>query len=75
MVFIIMYVIVILLMITGLVYQAKYGKPLSILIEFVLAIVIDQVKSFICQVLTYWIVIRRLSIFPVTEGYKGKWDD
>ena len=48
---------------------------MSVLIEVVIAIVIDQVKSIVCQVLTYWIVIRRLSVFPVTEGHKGKWDD
>ena len=75
MVFIFMYVLLIVACITGIVYQVKYGKPWSVILETAIALVIDQVKSFITQTLTYWIVIRRIGFFSITEGFDGEWKD
>ena len=70
-----MYVFMLLLMVVGLVYQIQYGKPMTVLLEFCLVIVFDQLKSLPCQLLTYWIVIRRLGFFSITEGFNGVWND
>jgi hypothetical protein len=43
----------------GLLYQSHYGKLRSLLVEFALAFAFDQIKSFIMQLIVYWIVIRR----------------
>jgi hypothetical protein len=51
------------------------GKPLTALVEFGLVIVFDQLKSLPCQVISYWVVIRRLGTLTITEGFNGIWKD
>lgn len=75
MVFIFMYVGMLCACIIAIVYQVKYGKPYSVLVEVGIALVIDQIKSIPCQFVIYWVVIRRLGFLPITEGFNGKWDD
>ena len=75
MVFIFMYVFMLSACIIAIVYQLKYGKPNSVWVELGIALVIDQVKSIPCQFVIYWVVIRRLGFFHITEGFNGKWDD
>lgn len=37
---------------------------------------VDQIKSIITQTITYWVVIRRLGRFGLSQEMKsGKWDD
>ena len=53
----------------------KYGHAGNVFIELLIALVIDQVKSFPLQAIGYWVVMRRLSFMSITEGFGGKWDD
>ena len=75
MVFIFMYVFMVSGCVIAIVYQFQYGKIRSVLLEFGLALLLDQLKWLFCQIAIYWIVIRRLGFFTVTEGFNGKWDD
>ena len=75
MVFIFMYIFILLILAPAIVYQIKYGKIWSVLLELSIALAIDQVKAVPCQLIIYWIVIRRLGIFGITDGFNGKWDD
>lgn len=54
------YLIVVVGFAIGITYQIQYGKPMTILIELLIAIAIDQAKSVPCQFVVYWVVIRRL---------------
>ena len=47
-VYIITYLFVIIGFIIGLTYSIQYGKPLTILLELLIAIAIDQAKSIPC---------------------------
>jgi len=38
-------------------------------------LVFDQAKFIPCQLIIYWVVIRRLGMLPVSEGFNGKWND
>lgn len=49
------------------------GKPLTGLVEFAIAIVIDQIKSVPVQLLVWWVVIRRCGKFEVIDF--TVWDD
>ena len=59
MLFIGLYVGLLVQFIVGLLYQTHYGKLRSMLVEFALAFACDQIKSFLMQLIIYWIVIRR----------------
>lgn len=75
-VFITLFVIVIAYFIIGIIYQIQYGRIISVLIEVALAMVADQIKSVVMQVITYWFVIRRLGKHNISPEFKnGKWDD
>ena len=58
-----------------MVYAMKYGKSGSIMLELLIAIVIDQIKSLPLQTIGYWVVMRRIGFMSITEGFNGKWDD
>ena len=73
--FILLYVIVLAYCCMGLIYQTSFGKPYSMLFEWFLVLIFDQIKFVPCQLAIYWIVIRRLGRLPVSEGYNGVWDD
>lgn len=73
--FIILYVVVFIYLIIGLIYQIQYGRVLSILVEFAIALAFDQIKSILAQLVIYWVVIRRLNFLPITPEFNGKWDD
>ena len=60
-------------MIVGLQQQISYGKPLSCLVEFAIAIGIDQVKSIPIQLIIWWTVIRRCGKYDVMD-FK-EWND
>jgi len=47
----------------------------SCLVEFAICFAFDQVKSVPCQLLIYWVVIRRLGTLPVPIEFHQKWDD
>lgn len=50
-----------------MIWQWKFGKPMSIIIQFVIALFIDQIKAVITQFFIYWIVIRRLGVFKAAD--------
>lgn len=47
----------------GLLHQVKDGKPLTGLLEFVIALAIDQVKSIPVQLILWYVVVRRCGKF------------
>ena len=73
--FVLLYICVIFVCCMGVVYQSFYGKPYSLLLEWGLVLIFDQVKFIPSQVFIYWVVIRRLGMITVSEGFNGKWDD
>ena len=73
--FIILYLVLLVGCIAGIIYQASMGKPKSMALEWTIVLVLDQFKSFPCQYLIYWVVIRRLGQQPISEGFDGVWDD
>lgn len=65
-----LYVMMCTLLIIGTIHQVKDGKPLTGLLEFAIALMIDQIKSIPIQYLVWVIVIRRcgkLQIIDFTE--------
>ena len=56
-------------------YSFRFGKPLTILVELAICIILDQVKSIPMQTIIYWIVIRRCGKLQVSIEFNGKWDD
>lgn len=48
---------------------------MSMLVEFGAAIIFDQLKAFLTQLIIYWVVVRRLGFFSISEGFDGRWDD
>jgi hypothetical protein len=67
------YLTMIAILTTGLISQLQEGKPLTCLIEFGIAIVIDQVKQIPCQAIIYWVVIRRFG--KLEQQNFEVWDD
>ena len=51
----------------------RYGKPLTILIEIAIVIVIDQIKSIPVQLVIWFVVIRRCGKFQSAQF--EEWDD
>ena len=49
----------------ALMYNIMYGKPQVIVIEFLIAFVIDQAKSLLTQPLLWWTVVRRCGKYKV----------
>jgi hypothetical protein len=68
-----LYVLMTLLLIIGLIHQINDGKPLTGLLEFVIALIIDQVKSVPIQWFIWWTVIRRCGKFDIVDF--EEWDD
>ena len=68
-----LYVLVLCFLIVGLQQQISYGKPLTGLVEFAIAIGIDQVKSIPIQLVIWWTVIRRCGKFDVIDF--TEWND
>jgi hypothetical protein len=58
--YILTYITVVIIVVIGYNYSVQYGKPYTIAIEFAIAFAIDQAKSFGCQAVIYWVLIRRL---------------
>ena len=67
------YLFVILSFIIGITYSVSYGRPKTIMIEFLIAWALDQAKSFPIQTIIYWVVIRRLGSYK--NVYFTTWDD
>jgi hypothetical protein len=68
-----LYFTMVMLMLIGILHNAKDGKPLTGLIEFGIAIIIDQLKSIPVQFFVWWTVIRRCGKFE-TQDF-DTWDD
>ena len=45
------------------------------LLEWGLVMVFDQAKFVPAQFFIYWVVIRRLGMIGISEGFNGKWND
>jgi hypothetical protein len=60
---IMLYVVMIVTLTTGLIHHIKVGKIYTSLINFGIALCIDQVKSLPVHFVIYWIVIRRCNKF------------
>ena len=60
-----MYVFFTFILLTGSLSNFKDGKPLTILIELSIAIMIDQIKSIPIQFIIWVVVIRRCFKFEV----------
>ena len=73
--FILLYICVFAYCIMGMIFQGVKGKPNSLAFEWFLVLIIDQVKFVPVQFIIYWVVIRRLGMLPISEGFNGKWDD
>ena len=58
------YLIVFFIFTIGLIYSFNYGKPLTILVEFSIAMLIDQLKNLPNQFITYWVINRRCGTMP-----------
>ena len=56
---ILLYFFVLMAMIIGLIHHLTRGKVLTCLVEFGIAILIDQVKSIPVQAVIWWTVVRR----------------
>jgi hypothetical protein len=67
------YLFVILSFIIGITYSVSYGRPKTIMIEFLIAWALDQAKSFPIQTIIYWVVIRRLGSYKNVNF--TTWDD
>ena len=63
----------ILALVVGLSYSIKFGRPLTILIEFFVAWSLDQAKSIPVQFVIYWAVIRRFGLYENVDY--TTWDD
>lgn len=70
---IMLYVVMLVTLTTGLIHHIKGGKIYTSLINFGIALFIDQVKSLPVQFVIYWIVIRRCNKFD-TPNFEV-WDD
>ena len=60
------------LLIVGTLHQVKDGKPLTGLLEFALAVIIDQIKSIPIQYIIWWIVIRRCGKLDIIDFVEWK---
>jgi hypothetical protein len=67
-----LYVCMMAFLIVGLQQQIRYGKPLTGLVEFAIALVIDQIKSIPIQFIVWWAVIRRCGKFEVVDFTEWK---
>jgi len=70
---IVLYLLMFIFLVVGTLHQIKDGKPLTGLLEFSIAIVIDQFKSIPIQYFLWWVVIRRCGKFEITEF--SEWKD
>lgn len=70
---ILLYCAMLFMMMVGLIHHLSNGKPLTALIEFGVALLIDQVKSLPLQFIIWWVVIRRCGKFE-PDDFK-EWDD
>jgi len=66
------YLFVILSFIIGITYSVSYGRPKTIMIEFLIAWALDQAKSFPIQSIIYWVVILRMGTKSINFT---TWDD
>ena len=73
--FILIYIFTLAYCCIGIIFQAHVGKPYSLLIEWALVLVIDQAKFVPAQLIIYLVVIRRLGLLEISEGFNGKWSD
>lgn len=67
------YIFVILAIVFGLTYSIKFGRPLTIMIEFFIAWAFDQLKSIPVQFFLYWSVVRRFGYYENVDLVE--WDD
>jgi len=67
------YLMVAAIFVFSLTYSINYGNPFSIVVEFVVAWAIDQAKSPFSQLITYWVVVRRLGFYE-NAGFQ-EWND
>ena len=67
------YLFVILSFIIGITYSVSYGRPKTIMIEFLIAWALDQAKSFPIQSIIYWVVILRMGTKKSIDF--TTWDD
>lgn len=67
------YIGVILAMVVGMTYSIKYGRPLTIMVEFFIAWAFDQLKSIPVQFCIYWVIIRRFGYYENVN--LETWDD
>jgi hypothetical protein len=68
-----LYVVMLVTLTTGLIHHIKVGKIYTSLINFGIALCIDQVKSLPVHFVIYWIVIRRCNKYDVPNF--EVWDD
>lgn len=73
--YIFLYCAVAFIFVIAIVYQIQLGKIQSCLVEFAIAMAIDQVKSIPIQLTIYWVVIRRCGTLPISLEFNSKWDD
>ena len=70
---ILIYVVTLFIFIIGVVQIVANGKPVTAVIEFLVAFGIDQVKSIPFQFVIWWIIVRRCGKFEPSD-YK-EWED
>lgn len=64
---ILVYVVTLVVFIIGVVQIAANGKPLTAVLEFVVAFGIDQAKSIPLQFLIWWVIVRRCGTFEASD--------
>lgn len=67
------YLFVILAFVIGITYSITYGRPKTVLVEFLVAWALDQAKNLPIQFCIYWVVVRRLGYYENVNLVE--WDD
>jgi hypothetical protein len=58
-----LYLLMNVIMLTGLIHHIKVGKIYTSLINFGIALVLGQIKQIPVQAVIYWVIIRRCGKF------------
>lgn len=68
-----LYLIMTMILVTGLISQLNDGKPMTCFLEFGIAVFIDCLKQIPCQFIIWWVVIRRFG--KLEQLNFEHWDD
>ena len=68
-----LYLLMVIILIVSLLQQLRDGKPLTGIVEFFIAVAIDQAKSIPVQFVVWWVVIKRCGKFETLNF--TDWED